>query len=115
METRISKGQDGYKAVTDIKVEGTPFTLRISTRKINKHLATTASCHVCNGNSETHRVYQDYYARLLTDAVRVTEKAVTTQHNEALGQIDRILGMVQEYYFSPEYIAKYGYENKEAA
>jgi len=115
METRIYKGHDGFQATTNVKVEGTPFHLKISTRKINKQLATTASCHVCNGNSETHRIYQDYYQRLLTDAVRVTEKAVTTQHHEALGQIDRILGMVREYYFSPEYIEKYGYENKEAA
>lgn len=115
METRIHKGTDGFRATTDITVDGTPFTLRISTRKINKQLATTASCHVRNGAMETHRVYQDFYARLLTDTVRVTEKAVTTQHNEALAQLDRILEMAKGHYNATEYIAQYGHENKEAA
>ena len=92
------------------------LTLKISTRKNNAgKLQTTATCckrSTTDGVSfETYRVFQDFYQVInRTSPARVTMKAIQTQHENELINLDLITQEALHHYNTPEYIAKYGKE-----
>ena len=94
------------------------LTLKITTQKNSAgKLQTTATC--CKQDTtdgirfETHRVFQDFYQVIYrTSPARVTMKAIQTQHENQLQNLDLITQEALNHYNTPEYIAKYG---KEAA
>lgn len=110
LDTFVKKGTDGFKATTTIPLEGTSLHLKLSTSKFNGMLTTTASCFKKDGMFESHRVYQDYHARIRSCKVRVTEKAVIAEHDAAKEDIERIIEAAKAHYSDPAYIARYGEE-----
>jgi hypothetical protein len=109
MQTRITKGDNGYKAITDHDLPN-GMTLRVSTRKGNTYLTTTASCHKKDGHFETHRLYQDYHKTIEKLSARCTEKTIRTMHERALQDFDLIVQDALNHYNTPEYLAKHGKE-----
>ena len=111
--TTITKGQNGYRATSTFPMSN-GLTLKVSTHKLyNGSLATIASCCKVNGLFETHRVYQDYYVNMITEAKRCTEKSVSNQHLQMLNRITEIKSDAEAHYSNPDYIAKYGIETGE--
>jgi hypothetical protein len=110
MNTLIQKRKDGYTATTTVPALGA-LTLKLSTYKNhNGVLVTSASCFKKDGFFESHRVYQDFNQYVQREKVRVTEKAVISQHTAAKENIAAILDSVKAYYTNPEYVARYGKE-----
>lgn len=61
-------------------------------------LSTTANVHKVEGNFITHRMFQDYSKQIVSEKVRVTEKAVRAQHAVALQHLDQVLSEVKAQY-----------------
>lgn len=112
MNTYFRTDSRGSKcAETNIDLAGTKFTLKINTSKrFNGKLVTMASVFIRRENFETHRMCTDYLKTIVSEKVRVTEKAVERQHMLALAMLETIKDEVKNHYTSPEHIADYGVE-----
>lgn len=67
------------------------FWLKVSTHKVySGSLVTSAHVHKAKGMFEEHRMYTDYSARIEDNKVRVTERAVQTQHERVLLSLEAI-------------------------
>lgn len=101
--TKIEKRRDGWYAITEIELnkfkdpqEGfreCTRLLRISTAKHGGIVKTVASVFVRvpqegGWNVEKHSIFEDYFKTVKTNSAikRVTEKAITAEHNEVLKQ-----------------------------
>ena len=96
MNTSIRKSQTGWKASTSIEHNGQ--IISISTYKSNTQLATFVNVGRHENGFYCHIMFQDYSNRLLSEAVKATEKAVTNQHNRALALLDIIKSDVDKHY-----------------
>ena len=105
--TRIYKGRDGWQAKTEIDLEGVTLTegdkvkqgvLTISTRKTPRGLESSASVAFRDGMFMTHRLYQDFTARMAASDVRCTEKAIRTMHDAALAKLPTIIECARKHY-----------------
>lgn len=75
------------------------YVLEISTSKRSSGvLSTTANVHKIEGGFMTHRMFQDYSKHLVSEKVRVTEKAVRAQHEQALKMLDVVVLEVYAQY-----------------
>ena len=84
MSTYVRKDVRGnWKAETDFPLSDTK-RLKLSTSKVSTgHLVTTLTGCTVDGIWETHELHKDFYKRLeVSKPGRVTEKAVTEQHNK---------------------------------
>lgn len=102
MSTVYSKGYYGNQARTTIEqvVNGQIRVLEISTMKrSNGKLVTQATSHLDDGSGFlSYIMFQDYSKTIASDSVRVTAKAVQTQHESVLANIASILDDVVAYY-----------------
>ena len=73
--------------------------LQVSTSKVSDGtIVTRASVHVKEGGFLTHRVFTDFSQRMMTAAIRCTEKNVTLQHLEAMAKINEIHSAITAHY-----------------
>lgn len=97
MEMNISKGRDGWKAETSIKLDG-GLWLDITTLKGNGGLRSRAQCYRRENGFITFVLFQDYSATLATSPARCTEKAVADLHRQTLGKLDDVKAAVAAFY-----------------
>jgi hypothetical protein len=98
--TRFWKGRDGWAGKTTIPLDdGSAREVQISTWKGQRGgVSTSVTVHTREGAFVSHKLFSDYSKRWALDDVRVTEKAVTTQHNRVLALKADILADVAEFY-----------------
>ncbi len=107
IKSYIAKQNGQWKADASVKIEGTNQVLKISTSKNSrKQLVTTASVATLERGFETFVLYEDFYRTLFVSEPKVVnEKRVTEQQQQALDEIDIILGNVKEFYAAKEVAA----------
>lgn len=99
MKTYVRKDYRGNWQATSFKDLGNQLRIKINTHKTDGGLLVShASVCKVEGNFETHKLYQDYSARIFNNKVRCTEKQVTAQHNHALTYLDDIMIEVNAKY-----------------
>ena len=81
---------------------GDNFFLRISTGKnqYTGRLESKASVYEKDGFFETHRVPFDYFEALIYSNKRGTQKAIDTQHAEALAMLEQITQRARDHYLA---------------
>lgn len=93
-ETKIRLGVDETDAANPVR-----WQLDITTRKGN---SAGIVSHVTVGRVErgfvTHRLYTDYSRYVFKREGKCTEKAVSTQHDEALAMLETIVADVRDHY-----------------
>jgi len=75
--------------------------MRIKVLTMKRHggnLVTTASAMRQDGAFESHMVYADFSKNILSERVRVTEKAALDQHNRVISMRDEIIAMAVQHY-----------------
>lgn len=72
------------------QIDGKPAQLRLSTHKVSggSNLVTYAGVQTTDNGFTTTRVFRDFHKLVLRNDVRCTEKAVRTQHDLVLAEID---------------------------
>lgn len=88
----------GWKAKTYIDLSE-DHVLSIQTSK-GRHgmLMTYASRHTKEGEGLVHALFKDFNLRVIADKARATKKAVETQHQTALDQLDDIIAKCEAHY-----------------
>ena len=99
LNTYIAKDRYGkWNARTTMILEG-QRELLVTTYKNNRgSLATYVSVGKLERGFVTHKLYEDYSKCFAADAVRCTEKTVTSQHRLVLGRLNAILDDVTRHY-----------------
>jgi hypothetical protein len=96
METRIEKSKHtGWKAKTVLELPGEygrgKMELTISTYARNGAIVTGASVGFVQDGFVHHYLHQDFNRQVMASpCARVTEKAISTQHKQALGDLESI-------------------------
>lgn len=88
----------GWTVTTYIDFRG---DLRIKLTTMKRHsgkLVTTASAMRQDGAFESHMVFADFSQNVISETVRVTEKAAVAQHNAALAKRDEIIAAATAHY-----------------
>ena len=113
IETRMTKGKNGWNAKTELPLEGITLTdgdkvkpaiLTISTRKHHRGgMVTDCSVAFRDGHFMTHRLYTDYSQSYTRDLnARCTEKTVERMHKEAVDNIAEIESAARDHYAALE-------------
>ncbi len=95
LNTRVRKGHYGWEAETIVPlgffIEDKPAELRLTTMKGgNGAIRTIGAVQTHDDGFVTLRLYRDYHATVLSNHGRATEKAVTSQHDVALRDLETI-------------------------
>lgn len=100
-ETYVRKGRDGWEAKTTFNVHGNRY-MQIRTSKSSRGgIDSTASCVNINSDGTlTMMLFHDYHKTLLKNDVRCTDKAIKTQHDQALLLKDALLLDVGTFYLA---------------
>jgi hypothetical protein len=78
---------------------GENFVLKIRTSKSNGRLSSVATVVEERGSFVTYRVFHDYYRIVINGGnKRATQKAIDTQHQEALEMLDTITADALSHY-----------------
>lgn len=88
----------GWTVVSYLEFRG---DLRIKLTTMKRHsgkLVTTASAMKNDGAFESHMMYADFSQNVISETVRVTEKAALAQHNAALAVRDEIIAAASAHY-----------------
>lgn len=73
--------------------------IKITTMKRHSgKLVTMASAMRRDGAFESHMMYRDFSQSVVSDTVRVTEKAALAQHNAALAKLEEIMLAASQHY-----------------
>jgi hypothetical protein len=96
--TRIFKGRSGWQMESAIELADNRQLTVLTMKRHDGRLITSASVGVHDNGFICHRVHQDFSRRLIIESVRVTEKAVGTQHQQALDNIESLLAEITEFY-----------------
>lgn len=100
---KIVKGIHGWKATTDVPMEGTRL-LRIETSRHEVRgraagVSARASVFKVDGHFLSCDLFGDYSKNVVVDTtVRCTEKSITLVHAAALAQLDAVLADVKAFY-----------------
>lgn len=97
MKTYYYKGHNGHKMETSKELPNGK-TLKLATYKSGGNLSTYASVGISTDNTFTTMLFQDFMKKVISEKVRVTEKAVRAQHHQALNQLDELEAEIAEYY-----------------
>lgn len=74
----------------DMSAIGEGARLQILTDKFNGKLESIASVHKQDDGFTTTRIFHDFYVCILASTNRATQKAIDTQHAQALEQLEDI-------------------------
>lgn len=88
----------GWTVVSYLEFRG---DLRIKLTTMKRHsgkLVTTASAMRQDGAFESHMMYADFSQNVISETVRVTEKAALDQHNRVIAMRDEIIAMAKQHY-----------------
>lgn len=100
---KIVKGIHGWKATTDVPMEGSRL-LRIETSRHEVRgraagVSTRASMFKVDGHFLSCDLFGDYSKNVVVDTtVRCTEKSITLVHAASLAQLDAVLADVKVFY-----------------
>lgn len=97
MNTTI-ENNGGWKAKTHVEVGEDNVLVIITYKGRNGMLMTYASRHTKDGPALVHKLFTDFNLRVLAEKKTATKKAVETQHQTALDQLDEILGKCEAHY-----------------
>lgn len=81
---------------------GENFYLKIRTGK-NQHtgrIESIASVYEKDGAFETHRAFYDFFEGIICSNKRGTQKAIDTQHAEAMAMLDQITQRAKDHYIA---------------
>lgn len=97
--TVVQKSIRGTWAADD-KIElGNDRVLCISTHKVSDgSVVTSATVHLRDGGFLSHRMFTDFSQRMMTAAIRCSEKNVATQHAEAMSKLAELKEAVTAFY-----------------
>ena len=97
---QITKSLHGWRAESQIPVPDSPdkVLVLLTLRRSNGQLVTTANVNIVEGKFLSHRMFHDFSKRVDSELVRVTEKAVATQHERACANLPQILEEVKNHY-----------------
>mgnify|MGYP000947375966 CR=1 FL=1 len=93
-----------HNLTTNISLEssllGENYFLKIRTDKNRNtgRIESIASVHKLDGNFATHRRFQDYIEAIIYSDKRGTQKAINTQHEQALDMLDLVKSRALEFY-----------------
>ena len=97
--TIVQKSIRGTWAAEDKIDLGNNQVLQISTYKVSSGaLVTTATVSKRDGAFLSHRMFTDFSQRMMTAAVRCSEKNVAAQHAEAMGKLAELKEAVAAHY-----------------
>lgn len=78
---------------------GNDRVLRINTHKVSDgNIVTTATVSIREGKFLSHRMFTDFSQRMMTAAIRCSEKNVATQHAEAMTKLPELKEAVVAWY-----------------
>lgn len=97
--TKVQKGMRGtWEAKDSIELVANRV-LQVSTHKTSDGtLVTTATVHLHDGNFLSHRMFTDFSQRMMTAAIRCTEKNVAAQHAECMKKINEVHSAITAWY-----------------
>lgn len=100
MYTRHShNARDGHRLETEIDLGAAQVLCIHTCKSLGGSLDTTATIHHVAGGFKRHTLHQDYKSRLLiTRPKRVTKKAVSDQHDDALAKLEEVKLAVELHY-----------------
>ena len=97
--TVVQKSIRGTWGAEDNLELGNGRVLRISTHKVGGGLiVSTATVLNHDGHFLSHRMFTDFSQRMMTAAVRCSEKNVAAQHAEAMGKLAELKEAVAAHY-----------------
>jgi len=102
MKTAYFKGYYGQQAETGLDLPDNRFLKITTMKRASGNLATTACVGKSSGDSFSFVVFQDFNKTLANEKVRVTEKAVKTQHDKVLENLDALKAEIAEFYSKEE-------------
>jgi hypothetical protein len=101
---KLEKGRNGWKATTNVELEGGARVLMLVTSKHTVQgraagVSTNATVHKVNGRFLSFELFGDYCKTVMVNNIaRSTEANVHAVHAEALKKLDAILAEVTEFY-----------------
>jgi hypothetical protein len=99
MKTYYSKGRDGHRMETTKELpDGKTLKLSTSKRGNGGGVSTYATVGISSDNCFSFVVFQDFSKMILTEKTRVTEKAVRTQHQQALDNLEALEADIADHY-----------------
>jgi hypothetical protein len=98
MKTSIYKGYYGWTAETGLNLPDNRFAKITTMKRHGGNLATTITVGTSNGDFFSTVMFQDYNKTLISEKVRVTEKAVKNQHQKALDDLTIQLDNIKRFY-----------------
>ena len=106
-DVKVVKGIHGWKATTDVQLEGTRL-LRVETSRHEIRgraagVSTRASVFKVDGNFLSCDLFGDYSKNVVVDTtVRCTEKSITLVHAASMAQLDAVLADVKSFYVAKD-------------
>ncbi len=97
METMIGKGNNGWKATTQIDLDA-PYVIEISTHKSLGVLVTNATRYKLESGMKSYMMFGDFSKRIIVTKNRCTEKSVLAQHAAAIADVDAIKAECAAFY-----------------
>ena len=97
--TVVQKSVRGTWEAQDHIELGNDRVLRINTHKVSDgSIVTSATVQIRDGMFLSHRMFTDFSQRMMTAAVRCSEKNVAAQHAEAMGKLAELKEAVAAHY-----------------
>ena len=97
--TVVQKGVRGTWEAQDHIELGNDRVLRINTHKVSDgSVVTTATVQIRDGMFLSHRMFTDFSQRMMTAAVRCSEKNVAGQHAECMKKLPELKEAVAAHY-----------------
>jgi hypothetical protein len=103
-KTQVYKSHYGWQAQTRVWLDDVRVLEFMTMKRFNGQLATTATCMSKQDGSRflSYVMLQDFSERLISENVRVTEKAVVNQHSYALSLVEEVKARCAAFYDKSE-------------
>ena len=98
MNTVYTNGYYGHNIETKIDLDNSRLVTISTMKRSSGLLVTFASVGTRNGDFISSIMFQDFTKNLASQKVRVTEKAVRLQHQQALDGIESLLAEIEDFY-----------------
>lgn len=99
--TRVQKGMRGTWEAKDSIELGNNRVLQVSTHKVSDgSLVTSATVHLRDGAFLSHRMFTDFSQRMMTAAIRCSEKNVTEQHAQCMVKLAELKEAITVWYIA---------------
>ena len=95
--TKIFKSFYGWQAETTIDLENGRALQFTTMKRHGGYLVTTAQVVSVKGDFVSYTMYQDFNKIVVSEKVRVTEKAVKAQHDKALKEVEKLKAEIDSF------------------